>query len=96
MLVAENEPQDTKLIRPHEQGGDELDGLWNDDFHHTAIVALTGRNEAYYSDYRGAAAGIYFRRQIRIPLPGPAVFLAGSARGTTAFGFGPEVFVSFH
>ena len=31
-----------------------LDALWNDDFHHTAIVALTGRREAYYTDYRGS------------------------------------------
>ena len=30
-----------------------LDALWNDDFHHSAMVALTGRNEAYYTDYRG-------------------------------------------
>ena len=27
-----------------------LDALWNDDFHHSARVALTGRAEAYYSD----------------------------------------------
>jgi maltooligosyltrehalose trehalohydrolase len=30
-----------------------MDGLWNDDYHHTASVALTGRSEAYYTDYRG-------------------------------------------
>ncbi len=36
-----------------EQGGYGLDALWNDDFHHTAMVALTGRNEAYYTDYHG-------------------------------------------
>src|SRR5262249_35756148 len=30
-----------------------LDALWNDDFHHSAMVALTGRAEAYYSDSRG-------------------------------------------
>ena len=35
-------------------GGYGLDALWNDDFHHSAVVALTGRREAYYSDYRGA------------------------------------------
>lgn len=28
-------------------------GDWNDDFHHGAMVALTGRGEAYYSDMRG-------------------------------------------
>lgn len=53
IVVAENEPQDVKLIRPAERGGYEIDGLWNDDFHHSAIVALTGRNEAYYTDYYG-------------------------------------------
>ena len=51
IVVAENEPQDVELIRPAERGGYGIDGLWNDDFHHSAIVALTGRNEAYYTDY---------------------------------------------
>ena len=53
ILIGENEPQDTKLIRPPEQGGYGLDALWNDDFHHSAMVRLTGHNEAYYSDYLG-------------------------------------------
>ncbi len=50
IVVAENEPQDTTLIRSY-----GLDGMWNDDFHHSAMVALTGRNEAYYTDYSGRA-----------------------------------------
>lgn len=53
IVIGENEPQDTKLVRPPEQGGYGLDALWNDDFHHSAMVALTGHNEAYYSDYHG-------------------------------------------
>src|SRR5205807_5082684 len=53
VLVAENESQLTHLARPPEQGGCGLDLLWNDDLHHSARVALTGRAEAYYSDYRG-------------------------------------------
>src|SRR5205814_1888145 len=53
IVVAENEPQDTRLVRPESEGGYGLDALWNDDFHHSAIVALTGRSEAYYSDTRG-------------------------------------------
>ena len=52
-VVAENEPQQARLARPAERGGYGLDALWNDDFHHSAMVALTGRHEAYYSDYRG-------------------------------------------
>jgi maltooligosyltrehalose trehalohydrolase len=54
-LVAENEPQHARLVRPPQAGGHGLDALWNDDFHHSAIVALTGRREAYYADYRGTA-----------------------------------------
>jgi maltooligosyltrehalose trehalohydrolase len=53
LLVAENEPQHARLVRPPERGGYGLDALWNDDFHHTARVALTGRAEAYYMDYGG-------------------------------------------
>jgi maltooligosyltrehalose trehalohydrolase len=54
VLIAENEPQDVRCLLPVAEGGFGLDALWNDDFHHAARVALTGRREAYYSDYRGA------------------------------------------
>jgi maltooligosyltrehalose trehalohydrolase len=53
IIVAENEPQHARLVRPPERGGWGMDALWNDDFHHSAVVAMTGRREAYYKDYRG-------------------------------------------
>lgn len=52
-LTAENEPQHAELARPVERGGMGLDALWNDDFHHSAMVAATGASEAYYSETRG-------------------------------------------
>lgn len=52
-ISAENEPQEAHLAQPVERNGLGCDALWNDDFHHTARVALTGRREAYYHDYRG-------------------------------------------
>lgn len=55
IFIAENEPQQVRLVKPPEQGGYGLDGLWNDDFHHSAMVALTGHNQAYYTDYLGGA-----------------------------------------
>jgi maltooligosyltrehalose trehalohydrolase len=55
LVIAENEPQQVRLLRPPAQGGYGLDALWNDDFHHAAQVAVTDRREAYYSDYRGSA-----------------------------------------
>jgi maltooligosyltrehalose trehalohydrolase len=53
LLITENEPQDVRMLQPIEEGGYGLDAAWNDDFHHSASVALTGRNEAYYADHRG-------------------------------------------
>jgi maltooligosyltrehalose trehalohydrolase len=53
VLIGENEPQNTRLIRSPQKDGFGLDALWNDDFHHSAIVALTGKADAYYTDYRG-------------------------------------------
>jgi maltooligosyltrehalose trehalohydrolase len=55
ILVGENEPQKTRLLLPVKSGGYGLDALWNDDYHHSAAVALTGKSDAYYSDYRGTA-----------------------------------------
>ncbi len=55
VVIGENERQDTRLIKSRSQGGFGLDALWNDDLHHSAMVALTGKADAYYSDYRGAA-----------------------------------------
>lgn len=53
LLIAENEPQDPALCRPADEGGYGLDAAWNDDYHHSAMVALTGHREAYYADYLG-------------------------------------------
>lgn len=52
-VIAENEEQNTRLFGPRNRGGFGVTALWNDDFHHSARVALTGRAEAYYTDYRG-------------------------------------------
>jgi len=53
-IVAENEPQDPIFVRDASRGGYGVDALLNDDFHHAALVALTGRREAYYTDYTGS------------------------------------------
>ena len=53
VLIGENEPQDVLALAPLDRGGHGLDALCTDDFHHSARVALTGRREAYYTDYRG-------------------------------------------
>ena len=55
IVIAEDEPQRARLMRPPAQDGYGLDGIFNEDFHHSARVALTGTHEAYTSDYRGTS-----------------------------------------
>ncbi len=54
-LVGESESQDTRLLRASGVYRDGLDAIWNEDWHHAALVALTGRREGYFTDYRGTA-----------------------------------------
>lgn len=54
LVIGENEPQNIQLIRAYQEGGYGFDMLWNDDFHHSARVRLTGKREAYFTDYLGS------------------------------------------
>jgi maltooligosyltrehalose trehalohydrolase len=38
VLIAENDRQEAKMVRPRSEDGDDLDGMWNDDFHHSAVA----------------------------------------------------------
>ena len=66
------------MVRPRTQGGDDLDGMWNDDFHHSAVVALTGRKEAYYDDYRGTPQEFISAAKYGFLYQGQALSLAKS------------------
>ncbi len=50
-LIAESSLNNTRLLRPTEQGGDGLDAQWMDDFHHCVHTLLTGEKDGYYVDY---------------------------------------------
>src|SRR5437870_5838826 len=95
ILVAENDLQDAKMPRPRSEGGADLDGMWNDDFHHSAVVALTGRNQAYYGDYRGTPQEFISAAKHGFLYQGQALSWRKALRGTPAFGTAPEAFVCF-
>jgi maltooligosyltrehalose trehalohydrolase len=95
ILVAENERQEAKLILPREKRGDDLDAVWNDDFHHAAVVALTGKREAYYSDYLGSPQEFISAAKYGYLFQGQPYFWQEAPRGSTAFGAKPEAFVAF-
>jgi maltooligosyltrehalose trehalohydrolase len=95
ILVAENETQDTKLVRPIAEGGNGLDALWNDDFHHSAIVAMTGRAEAYYSDTRGEPQEFVSAAKYGYLFQGQYYHWQRKSRGTFGLDLPPAAFVVF-
>jgi maltooligosyltrehalose trehalohydrolase len=95
LLVGENEPQHATLVRPPAQGGYGLDALWNDDFHHSAMVALTGRREAYYTDYHGTPQEVIALLKYGFLYQGQYYKWQGKRRGTPALDLRPAVFVTF-
>jgi len=94
-VVAENEPQHAKLARSAERGGYGLDALWNDDFHHSAMVALTGHHEAYYSDYRGRPPEFVAAAKHGFLYQGQRYQWQRKARGTPTLDLPAECFVVF-
>jgi maltooligosyltrehalose trehalohydrolase len=95
IIVAENEPQLTKLVRPIEKGGYGLDGLWNDDFHHSAMVAMTGRNEAYYTDYLGRPQEFISMVKYGYLYQGQRYKWQKQRRGTPGLKLAPAKFVTY-
>ena len=95
LLTAENEPQDVRLLRPQDSGGFGFDAMWNDDFHHAAVVALTGRREAYFTDYAGAPQEFVSMAKWGFLYQGQRYSWQRARRGTPAFGFAPSQFITF-
>jgi maltooligosyltrehalose trehalohydrolase len=94
-IVAENEPQDTRIVRPTETGGYGADAVWNDDFHHTAVVALTGKREAYYTDYCGAVQEFVSCARFGYLYQGQWYRWQKQRRGTPSLDLPPHTFVVY-
>ncbi len=94
-LVGENETQQSKLLRPFHEGGYGMDALWNDDFHHCAMVALTGRNEAYYSDYTGTPQEFVSATKYGYLYQGQWYQWQKKTRGSSTSGVAPEQFINY-
>ena len=89
-IVAENEPQDVRLIEEY-----GVDALWNDDWHHAAMVALTGRREAYYTDYLGTANEFVAMAKSNFLYQGQWYSWQQHHRGTPSGGIAPRRFVCY-
>ena len=95
IVVAESEYQKAIIARPIPAGGYGIDGVWNDDFHHSALVAMTGHNRAYYSDYRGTPQEFISAAKYGYLFQGQKYPWQGKRRGTPALDLDPAQFVLF-
>jgi maltooligosyltrehalose trehalohydrolase len=94
-VVAENEPQESWIAQPVEEGGYGIDALWNDDFQHSALVALTGRREAYYTDYHGSPQEFVSAIKYGYLYQGQRYKWQKKRRGVPAFQLSPWNFVTY-
>jgi maltooligosyltrehalose trehalohydrolase len=83
------------MVRPCAAAGYGIDAVWNDDYHHSARVALTGRSEAYYRDYRGTAQELVSALKWGFLYQGQHYAWQKKRRGTPALDLDPATFVLF-
>ena len=95
IVIGENEPQDARLIRGAEEGGYGMDALWNDDLHHSAMVRMTGHNEAYYTDYNGSVQEFISAVKYGYLYQGQWYSWQSQRRGSVALKAAPWHFVNF-
>jgi maltooligosyltrehalose trehalohydrolase len=93
LVIAEDERNDTRLVRPVSEGGYGLDGVWADDFHHQLRRAFAGDSEGYYQDYTGGAEDLVRTLRQGWFYEGQESKNLGHARGTPAGDAAPWCFV---
>jgi maltooligosyltrehalose trehalohydrolase len=95
LIVAENEPQDTRAIHFEAAGGYGMDGLWNDDFHHSVMVAATGSREGYFLDYLGSSQELLSCLKYGYLYQGQWYVWQKQRRGRTTLGTNPAAMVTY-
>ncbi|MGE5537731.1 MAG: malto-oligosyltrehalose trehalohydrolase [Gemmatimonas sp.] len=94
-LVAENEPQDVRLVRSPEEDGFGFDAMWNDDFHHSAFVNARGHSRAYFSGYAGTPQEFVSLARHGFLYQGQYYKWQGKRRGTPTAGIPADSLVNY-
>ncbi len=94
-IVGENEPQDIHLVETGTREGCGLDALWNDDFEHSARVAMTGCTDGYFHDYAGSAQEFVSALERGFLYQGQMYAWQRNTRGTPTHGTARSRFVHF-
>jgi maltooligosyltrehalose trehalohydrolase len=94
-LIAENDSQQVKLVESSEQQGYGFDAVWNEDFHHSAIVRLTGDRQGYCADYLGTPQEFISALKYGFLYQGQWFSCHQNNRGSPALDWNPIAFVNF-
>jgi maltooligosyltrehalose trehalohydrolase len=89
-LASESERQRPELVRQY-----GMDAMWNDDVHHTAIAALTGRRDAYYTDHAGTPQELVSAAKWGFLFQGQRYEWQKGRRGAPSLDLPPSAFVAF-
>ncbi|MEO8724706.1 MAG: malto-oligosyltrehalose trehalohydrolase [Acidobacteriaceae bacterium] len=90
IIVAENEDQNASLISEY-----GVDAVWNDDLHHSEMVALTGNRQAYYHDHLGHAQEFISAVKYGYLFQGQQYRWQRKRRGKSVLGTFPDRFVVY-
>lgn len=93
VLIAEDNQNLNTMLRPRDQHGWGLDGVWADDFHHVLRRILAGDDESYYRDYRASVEDLATTLNQGWLFTGQYSIHGDSPRGTDPAGLGPAQFV---
>ncbi|MDI1480240.1 malto-oligosyltrehalose trehalohydrolase [Polyangium sp. y55x31] len=93
LVIAEDERNDERLVRPVDENGLGLDAVWADDFHHQMRRAFAGDEDGYFQDYSGSAADIARTLNEGWYYHGQTSPRTGKPRGTSPRSLAPTQFV---
>lgn len=90
IIIAENETQDSIIISKY-----KVDASWNEDFHRSATVALTGHSEAYFSDYCASPQEFVSLAKYGFLFQGTFFSWQNQCRGKPSLDLPPYCFVNY-
>lgn len=93
VVIAEDDRNDARLVHPTFEGGDGLDAVWADDFHHAMRRLLAGDSDGYYADYEGTLDEVVRALKDGWIYMGEHSTYRNAPRGTRPLGLPPTRFV---
>lgn len=95
LLIAEDHRNLAAIVKPENEAGWGLDGVWSDDFHHELRRLLAGDSDGYYRDYHGRVSALETTFQNGWLFTGQYSEHFKTLRGTDTTGIPPQRFVFY-